>query len=180
MFLDSLAPVDKAVRAGRAAPVQAALGVAVIWAEGLLKREHDRLHKAKVCRGCFWFVNESEEGPPNLARRGLYVYDHLTENWISGPYGRQQQPSRPVHVDELPPDLRRELKHQCFKGFCFAQTLYIQPVEHFSCMSWEAGWLDVTGKKIRPLPGQEEEYAEAYGELVGNKEYDVEPPPKKD
>jgi hypothetical protein len=178
MFLDSLEPVREEVAARRAHPVPAAEGVAVVW-RPLTRDAHDRLHQAGLCRGCFWDWGH-EVVPESLARRGVFVYRHITENWISGPYGRAEVPERPVHVDQLPPSLRRHVKQVRFEGVRFAQTPYIQPLEHAGCVSWECAWIDATGRHIRPIPGKEEAYARAYREYLGNQaeHYQVEPPAK--
>lgn len=179
MFLASLDPVRAAVESGQAIPVQADEGVAVVWPQ-LPQAEYDRLHADGVCRGCLYYqYTGGEEGAStDLARHGLFCYTHLAENWISGPYGRERRPSQPVHIDQLPPALRKQIKGVCFDSLRFAETPHIQPVEHGTCASWEAAYLDVTGKKIRPIPGQEEEYAQQYDSLAdGDSAYEVEPPP---
>jgi hypothetical protein len=177
MFLPSLDPVREEVAAGRARPVNATQGVAVVW-QSLSAAEYERLHAGGVCQGCFFhFDREDDEGQvPHLSKVGLYVYGHLTENWISGPYGRAEIPTRPVHIDQLPPELRRQVKAKRFDSLRFADTPHIQPVEHGPCVSWEPAYLDVTCRHIRPIPGQEEEYAERYDELREDGEFEVEPP----
>jgi hypothetical protein len=178
MFLASLDPVRDEVAAGRAVQMPATEGVAVLW-RGLPEADYQRLHAAGACRGCFFFFDDQgdEDASPNLARHGLFAYGHLTENWISGPYGRRQLPGQPVHVDQLPPDLRQRVKQVRFETLRFAETPHIQPVEHGECASWESGYLDVTGRDIRPIPGKEQEYTEAYGELrqEGDR-FRIEPP----
>jgi hypothetical protein len=178
MFLASLDPVRHEVAAGRAVEVPASEGVAVVWRR-LVREGYERLHAAGACRGCFFYFDGGEEGmPPNLAQHGLFDYRHLTVNWfISGPYGRAEVPVQPVHVDQLPPDLRRQVKQMRFETLRFAETPHIQPVEHGECASWEAGYLDVTGRDIRPIPGKEEEYADHYEELAEDADpFRVEPP----
>ena len=46
---------------------------------------------------------------PELARLGLYVYADDTD-WFSGPYVRARRPKKPLHVDQLPPQLREQVK----------------------------------------------------------------------
>jgi hypothetical protein len=182
MFLDSLDPVRADLRAGRAVravEVPAAEGKAVLW-QRLSKAKHKRLHDAGVCRGCFWHFgppDEQEEGRwPNPAGLGMFSYSHLTDNWVAGPYGRQQSPRQPVHVDQLPPDVRK-LVGQVRFDLRFADAPRIQPVEHTPCESWESAYMDSAGKKIRPIPGKEDEYADVYDELAEGEEFEVEPPP---
>ena len=71
------------------------------------------------------------------------------------------------------------VKQLRFDNLSFAQATHIQPVEHTECVSWEAAWLDVAGKKVRPMPGREEDYADAVGELdnLADEGIEVEPPP---
>ena len=65
-----------------------------------------------------------------------------------------------------------------FDTLRFTETAHIQPVEHAPCESWEAAYLDVTGKKVRPVPGMEDSYAEQYDEIRGvTDRLEIEPPP---
>jgi hypothetical protein len=65
-----------------------------------------------------------------------------------------------------------------FDGLSFTETAHLQPLEHTDCVSWEAAYLDVTGKKVRPVPGREDDYADAVGELDGmpGEGFEIEPP----
>ena len=109
----------------------------------------------------FWFDDGNQ---PRAAEMGLFGYDHLCENWISGPYGRETIPSQPLHVDQLPPGLRDHLKQATLPNLRFAETVHIQPVEHFECGSWEPGWLGLDNV-IRSFPGREDEYADRVDEM---------------
>src|SRR5947199_26010 len=64
-----------------------------------------RLHAAGECLACDYFY----PGPGSWGHRGFFVYNHLCEYWGSGPYGRTEFPTRPVHLDQLPPRLRAEV-----------------------------------------------------------------------
>ncbi|HEY7326248.1 MAG TPA: hypothetical protein VH592_01315 [Gemmataceae bacterium] len=180
LFLASLDLVRDEIVAGRAVELPACKGVAVLF-QSLPAELSQRLHDSGACLGCRLHYQEIEEFYPDLGTHGLFMYTHLTDNWISGPYGRQSQPARPIHVDQLPPQIREAVKAMRFDSLCFAETPHIQPVEHAECFSWEAAYMDVTGKHIRPIPGKEEEYAQAYEELADltNKDDNpqVEPPP---
>jgi hypothetical protein len=176
MFLESAEPLQEEIAAGRAVPVSANEGVAFLLT-GVSGATLQRLHDSGACRACSYHFNLDADGP-SLEELGLYNYRHLTENWISGPYGRQQLPTQPLHVDQLPPALRNQLKQIRFDTLSFGDTPHIQPVEHTPCESWEAAWMDVTGKQVRPMPGREEDYAEAYGNIQDLQgEFEVEPPP---
>src|SRR5262245_36517923 len=178
MFLASLDPVRDEVAAGRAVPLPAADGVAVLL-RGLSEDELRRLHEAGACCACFMYFVEEEDDDriPDLARHGIFVYEHLTDNWIAGPYGRERRPAQPAHVDQLPPRLREQVKRLRLGGVSFAETPHLQPVDHAPCDSWEAAYLDVAGKHIRPIPGKETEYAEHYRERHGDQgPFHIEPP----
>jgi hypothetical protein len=175
MFLDSAEPLQDEIAAGRAVPVPATEGVAFVLT-GAPAATLQRLHDSGACRACSYRFDFGDT--PSPGELGLYEYRHLTENWISGPYGRQQQPTQPLHVDQLPPALRNQLKQVCFDTLSFADTPYVQPAEHAPCESWESAWMDVTGKRVRPMPGREGDYAEAYEDMQDLQgEFEVEPPP---
>lgn len=176
VFLQSLDPVREDIDAGRAVEVPATAGVAVIFNE-ITEQRRQQLHETKACQGCFWHFS-SEEGAlsAGLAQRGIFEYSHLTENWISGPYGREEQPRQPIHIDQLPPGIRTALR-QLRLNIRFAETPHIQPIEHTDCYSWEAAYMNVTGTHIRPIPGMEDEYPEAYANMDHLPEHiQVEPP----
>ncbi|HEY7312694.1 MAG TPA: hypothetical protein VH643_25235 [Gemmataceae bacterium] len=179
MFLASLDPVKDEIAAGRAVEVRASEGVAVMFqqmSEALAKRLHD----SGACLGCSWYFHgeEYEEHSPDLTARGLFSYSHLTDNWISGPYGRVRRPAQPIHVDQLPPRIREAVKAMRFDALSFAETPHVQPIEHVECESWESAYMDVTGKHIRPIPGKEKEYAAHYDEMADiGRDVTVEPPP---
>ena len=178
MFLTSLDLVHHEIAERRAVQLPATEGVAVLF-QTLPAATAQRLHDSGACLGCKWHFQqpEMEEYSPDLAARGLFSYSHLTENWISGPYGRVRRPVQPIHVDQLPPRLRDAVKAMRFDTLSFAETPHIQPVEHTECFSWEPAYMDVTGQHIRPIPGKEEEYAQAYGELADIADnVNVEPP----
>jgi hypothetical protein len=181
-FLRSLDPVQEEIAAGRAVVAQASEGRAVIF-RGMSEALVRKIHDGGDCLGCFFFFTDEdiEDSVGDLATRGFFVYDHTTENWISGPYGRTRRPVRPLHVDQLPPAVRNAVREIRFDALCFADAVYVQPIEYTPCDSWEVAYLDSTGTKIRPIPGKEKEYAHAYDQLkhlhsVEKDRIDVEPP----
>jgi len=106
------------------------------------RRSASACHDAGLCLGCaFHWERDEEEGPP-VASLGLFDYGHLCENWISGPYGLEERPLHPVHIDQLPPALRRELEQVHYADFCFAKRLHIQPIEYEQCPSWQSALPD--------------------------------------
>jgi hypothetical protein len=100
-------------------------------------------------------------------------------NALAFPYERRSVPVQPVHVDQLPPEVRRVVK-QVVLNLRFSDTPHIQPAEHLPCDAYGAAYVDVTGTEVRPVPGKEEEYADEYDELAENYKarYRVQPPPQ--
>jgi hypothetical protein len=176
MFLASLEPVADDIAAGRAVQVSASEGVAVLFRE-MSEELAERLHRSGSCLACTWSFQDDEERRPDPAARGIYLYSHLTENWIAGPYGLVSRPAQPIHIDQLPPRLRRSIQALRFDSLSFAETPHIQPVEHAECEAWDPAYLDATGTRTRAIPGKEAEYAEIYKDLAeANENLHVEPP----
>jgi hypothetical protein len=164
VFLSSLAPIQSDIEGGRATPVRATHEYAVVLptVPAALAR---RLRDAGVVRGwTFYFPRRSGHERADPAEVGIYEYGHVCENWISGPYGRERIPTRPLHVDQLPPNVRRQLKEATLTGLSFADTTYLQPAEHWECQSWEPSWLGLDGTAC-PFAGREDEHAERLDEV---------------
>ncbi len=183
MFLDSLDPVRDDLAAGRATEVKAKDGYAVLWA-GLDDRTYNRFHKGKpeLCRGCYVRFNlmhgDPDDPRPNLARYGVYTFGPLGTNATAYPYGLTEAPVVPVHVDQLPPDLRAKVREVTFDQVSFAETPVFQPAEHVPCVSYDGAYEDMTGKS-HSLPGVvDDEVSEAalrrYLEMRGLNPDDVE------
>lgn len=157
VFVTSLAPLQSDIEAGRATPVRATEGYAVVLPR-LTAEQAGRLQDSGVVRSwTFHFARAGDRADPPAM--GVFEYGHLCENWISGPYGRERIPARPLHVDQLAPALRQSLKEATLSGVSFAETIHIQPAEHWPCESWEPAWLGLDGK-ARPFPGREGELEE--------------------
>jgi hypothetical protein len=177
MFLKNLSPVEEHIAAGHAQALATTSGAAVVW-QTLAQETFERLHRAGECRSCEFYLVGLGIWPEDLARRGIFLYRHLTENWISGPYGRYRLPGQPLHVDQFPPAIRRLLKQTRFEQLRFTDATHIQPVEHGDCESLEAAYIDATGKHIRPIPGHEGDYLVRYPTFKDMKaEFDIEEPP---
>lgn len=153
MFLDSLDPVQNALAGGRATEVKARDGFAVLW-RALTEAEYRRLHRGTpaACRACFWQLAPVLEGAaqdflPNPARHGVFVFSALGGNAAANPYGVQLIPSRPVHVDQLPPDLRANLKAVQFDVVSFDHTPVFQPAEHVPCTAYSPEYIDLKGRR---------------------------------
>ncbi|HXG09255.1 MAG TPA: hypothetical protein VNK04_05645 [Gemmataceae bacterium] len=186
LFLKSLDIVRAELTAGQAVEVPALGAVAVIF-RNLPAAVTQRIHDADQCLGCFFHYRwEGAGAPPEAARVGLFHYSHLCENWISGPYGRQEQPARPLHIDQLPPELRELVGRLRFATLCFAQTPHIQPAEFTECVSWEPAYLSADGRTIRPLSMSLDDlnrYRDFYADFVSddaNRGIQIEPPPDRE
>ncbi len=169
IFLQSLDPLRVEIAAGRAYQVPAAQGVAAVLRQGG-EEVSRRLHDAGECLGCFYlfywepFPGE-EDDQLDPARRGLFRYNHLCQDWIPGPYGRTRVPRQPIHIDQLPPGIRRAVSRMEFDSLCFADTLHLQPVEHTGCDTFESCYLASDGMTVQPIPRREDESPDAGEEI---------------
>jgi hypothetical protein len=101
-----------------------------------------------------------------LARLGLHVYEDASE-WFSGPYQRAHKPRKPLHVDQLPPALRDDIKAMRFDGLSFAEKKLLQPCEYTKGVAWSAAYVAEDGKTVRPIPGFEEDYRKEVRQALG-------------
>jgi hypothetical protein len=175
MFLESLDPVRDLLGGGLVVDAPPVFGVAVLFEE-LPESLSRRIHRAGACRACF----SLDFGADWSTRLGLFCYSHACENWISGPYSRGMRPTRPIRIDQVPPDLRAIFERMRFPSLCFSETSAIQPVDHAPCDSWGNAYLGVDGKTVRAIPGHEEGYREEYEEWSSDPDLVVEPPPESE
>lgn len=125
------------------------------------------LHERGLCTRCevtYRTFGTAQDGDdtPEIAAYGIFDYDHTCENWMSGPYARRAVPSTPLHVDQLPASAREHLV--TFAGR-FADTVELQPAEHWPCESWQSGWLASDRKTVRPFAGHEADYKASIAEM---------------
>jgi hypothetical protein len=163
VFLSNLAPAQTDVEAGRATVVRATEGYAVVYPQ-LAADQARRLNDSGAVTAWGYHYHSDPGARDDLARHGVYEYTHLCENWIAGPYGRDQVPARRVHIDQLPPAVRRQLKAAQLPTLSFSVAPHVQPMEHWPCESWEPGWLGTDGV-VRPVAGREDEYANLMDEM---------------
>jgi hypothetical protein len=122
------------------------------------------------------------EPPPRRRRRwdpfGEYVSLGLFHYWYGDEselplgaffldlYRRRQGPADPVHVEELPPQLRRLCKQISF-NLAFSGVDRIQPVEFLSCSFYydPPAYLCSDGRTVKVLPGMETEVADLWKKL---------------
>jgi hypothetical protein len=111
--------------------------------------------------------NLSEDQLPD--REKLFVYETgMMDEGLADCYHRGQKPKQPLHVDQLPPDVRQAVKAATFETLDFNTAKVIQPVELTDCGTWDPAYLASDGRTVRPVPGREAEYAEFAQELVGD------------
>jgi hypothetical protein len=99
-----------------------------------------------------------DEALLELARLGLHVYEDASGDWFSGPYQRTHRPAKPLHVDQLPPSLRRQAKGVRLDALRFEEKDLLQPSDHTEGDAYGSGYLAEDGKTVRPLPGKEKQY----------------------
>jgi hypothetical protein len=99
-----------------------------------------------------------------LARLGLHVYEDASD-FFTGPYRRAHKPKKPLHVDQLPPDLRDDIKAVRFDGLSFAEKKVLQPCQYTDGVAWSSAYVAEDGKTVRPIPGHEEEYRKEVQEM---------------
>jgi hypothetical protein len=119
-----------------------------------------RVHAEEWCLGCHYLYGSEIR----FAQRGAFHYSAQETLYIAEPYGRTIQPTRPLHVSELPAELRtiaeqRELPHR------FADVVYIQPVEHLDCDTWTDVYLSEDGSTIRGPARALDDFRETAAEL---------------
>lgn len=157
LFLKSRAEAAEEIARHDGQPVPGEPGEPVRF-EDLPEQAFAALHARGACLGCVYDRVEGDE--PDVGRHGVYVYEHLTDNWIAGPYGRRQRPAHPVPLDRLPASVRERLAR--FQGR-FADTPRLQPAEVWPSDAWGASWMALDGSR-HAFPGREKEAAEELAE----------------
>ncbi len=78
------------------------------------------------------------------SERGVFWYEYDEESWIHiAPYRLIDTPQTPLHIDQLPPELRQMCKRIRFEGTDFSASELVQPLE-----------------QLRPIPGKEDQFAD--------------------
>jgi hypothetical protein len=112
----------------------------------------------------------------------LFHYEtcNALDECLAERYQRTGVPKKPIHIDELPPQVRAAIATLRFDRLEFAETDVFQPVELTECETWDPAYLSGDGKAVKPVPGREKDYAEFYedrrDEFSGD-DVTVEPPP---
>jgi hypothetical protein len=107
----------------------------------------------------FWELDDQEVAN----QLGLYCFAYGSEFDPIGTYGLLGRPETPLHVDQLPPELRKRWRGLRLK-VDFTQLSDLQPLEHGYCSYWyeedRVAYLASDGKSVRPIPGMEDRFAE--------------------
>lgn len=105
------------------------------------------------------------EGAELAAKLGVFFYDY--DDWAFdpiAPYKRSAIPKTPLHVDQLPPTLRKQVKEARLVNVDFALNELLQPLEHYPCVYWyeenRVAYLCSDGKTVQPIPGMEDRFAD--------------------
>src|SRR5262245_30135137 len=100
------------------------------------------------------------EWPGGVATHlGVFYYDYPEGFDPIEPYDREGTPAVPLHVDQLPPELRGRCRRVCYEQLDFAQSPLVQPLEYGPCVYWyvdRVAYVASDGQTVRPLPGKEQ------------------------
>jgi hypothetical protein len=129
-----------------------------------------------------WLPDIPADRLPDEKRLFLYTTSDALDDCLAERYERSRVPKKPLHIDELPPQVRAAIAGMRFDGLEFAKTEVFQPVELTECATWDAAYLSGDGKTVKPVPGREKDYTEFYEKRLEDfrgEDVTVEPPPKK-
>lgn len=105
--------------------------------------------------------DESLPRLPSEFQGALFVYSYETEDtFFVYPYERRGVPPEPVHIDQLPPQLREAYGRLRLDSVSFAEAEHVQPWEFGPCVAGvEVGaYLTADLTAVRPIPGHEEDF----------------------
>lgn len=112
---------------------------------------------------------DMEEAFAEAARRGVFGYQVISwECDFVDTYERVAAPKKPLHVDELPPKLRKNAVKCTLPTVDFAKETELQILGLVTCdLYWDeaVGCFAPGHKEVRPIPGKEAEYRKALPRL---------------
>jgi hypothetical protein len=111
--------------------------------------------------------------PPELiGQLGLFCYDYSgwREFYLTvGTYTCHAVPSDPLHIDQLPPQIRSEAQRFRLDKVLFPHNETIQPLEFYLCdfryKESRVAYFGSDGRTVRPIPGREDTFREYCEEL---------------
>lgn len=119
----------------------------------------------RCAKACWFCYNHSlpegetrwEPAEEDAAERGFFIFEYIDSfQPFYHPYTRTWEPGEPLHVDQLPPAVRKRLKEATLADRTFAETPHIQPAEHWRCHSAQQDWQGLDGS-VHPFEYPEEE-----------------------
>jgi hypothetical protein len=113
-------------------------------------------------------VSEWDEFLEAFGAQGFFYYNYIDADDPEGlviPYTLWGVPEPPLHVDELPPQVRQQCARCCLESAVFGSEEYLQPIEltsgYWQCWSDdECAFLTTDKSSVRPIPGREAKYSE--------------------
>ena len=86
-------------------------------------------------------------------RIGIFEYEHgdAFENWIAGPYLREEVPRRLLKLEQLPEQVRAHFESTRFELRSFVRDAAIDPREAGACSSWDGSWVGLDGVVHRDI-----------------------------
>jgi len=93
---------------------------------------------------------------------GFFLYDYGVAWDPIDTYERSVVPPRPVHVEQLPPEVRDGCKKLRLPTVRFGEAERIQPMEFFPCAYWyeedRVAYLAADGVTVRAVRGKERQF----------------------
>ena len=132
----------------------------------------------------FWFIRFLNSGGANtdpyadddededfdaaedqLGDRGFFVYWYVEpDDPFLAPYSGKVVPERAIHVDQLPPAVRKMVSRTVLAGADFATDEKVQPIGQVECFYYsddDVAYRTAGEQEVRPVPGREARYREA-------------------
>jgi hypothetical protein len=108
---------------------------------------------------------DEDDMDTRCTKLGLFSYDFGWGGEPIDPYKRTAVPNEPLHVEQLPPNLRERVRQARFPGICFHTAEHIQPFEWYDECDGHGtddmtAYLCADGKTVKPIPGAEECFEE--------------------
>ena len=104
--------------------------------------------------GLFGYASELDSFPPVCELDQETLEKLQMRDGLPTPYSRTAVPEQPLHIEDLPPNLQKQLKLLVFSDVSFAADEWVQPAMHVPCQMWGEGdiqVLDVDGR-IKHIP----------------------------
>jgi hypothetical protein len=96
---------------------------------------------------------------------GFYSYNYIDSfdipEEVVVAYAQDGVPDNPLHIDQLPPDLRDQCKKTRFDTVSFDEAEALQPIEYVDCFLYhevEIAYLNADESILRAVPGHEKKF----------------------